>query len=51
MNLGQGCIKLVSMVSRIPDKLLRVRQMTKKIMTKKGGSRFLNIRQIMKKAI
>ena len=32
---GQGCIKLVSVVSRIPDKLLKVRQMTKKITTKR----------------
>ena len=34
----QGCIKLVSVVSRIPDKLLMVRQMTLKITTKKVGT-------------
>ena len=34
-RLQQGCIKLISVVSRIPDKLLLVRQMTKKITTKK----------------
>ena len=33
----QGCTKLVSVVSRIPDKLLMVRQMTLKITTKKVG--------------
>ena len=33
----QGCIKLVSGVSRIPDKLLMVRQITLKITTKKVG--------------
>ena len=37
----QGCIKLVSVVSRIPDKLLMVRQMTKKITTKKVVPDFL----------
>ena len=34
---GQGCTKLVSVVSRIPDKLLIVRQITLKITTKKVG--------------
>ena len=34
---NQGCTKLVSVVSRIPDKLLMVRQMTLKITTKKVG--------------
>ena len=34
---GQGSTKLVSVVSRIPDKLLMVRQMTLKITTKKVG--------------
>ena len=28
VGVEQGCIKLVSLVSRIPDKLLTVRQMT-----------------------
>ena len=37
----QGCIKLVYVVSRIPDKLLTVRRMTKKIMTKDVGPDFL----------
>ena len=31
---NQGCKKLVSVVSRIPDKLLMIRQMTYKIRTK-----------------
>ena len=34
----QGSTKLVSVVSRIPDKLLMVRQMTLKITTKKLGA-------------
>ena len=33
----QGCIKPVYVVSRIPDKLLTVRKMTKEITTKKVG--------------
>ena len=33
----QGSTKLVSVVSRIPDKLLMVRQMAVKITTKKVG--------------
>ena len=42
-NVGprMGCIKLVSVVPRIPDKLLMVRQMTKKKTTKKMGPDFL----------
>ena len=37
MVAKQGCTKLVSVVSRIPDKLLMVRQITLKITTKKVG--------------
>ena len=47
---SQGCIKLVSVVSRIPDKLLMVCK-TNDIENndKKGGSKVqtLNIRQLM----
>ena len=40
---NQGCTKLVSVVSRIPDKLLMVRQMTLKIMTTHEKSNLTHI--------